>query len=187
MPWLGPLRVAYIYAQPFRLVNPYGLFAVMTTKRDEIVIEGSDDGRVWRTYEFRFKPGDVGRRPPLVAPHMPRLDWQMWFAALDDWRGEDWLLYFCLRLLQGSPPVSALMAHDPFAGRAPREVRTLLYRYRFTTGAEQRATGAWWHRELVAPYAPAFTLRDGQLAPAEEPLPDASAPRDSLDRGVRAH
>src|SRR5439155_11402649 len=68
--------------EPLRSVNGYGLFAVMTTTRPEIVIEGSDDGQTWLEYEFPYKVGDVRRRPPWVAPHQPRLDWQMWFAAL---------------------------------------------------------------------------------------------------------
>src|SRR6185437_4658084 len=73
---------------PFRSVNGYGLFAVMTTARPEIAIEGSDDGRTWREYPFRYKPSELDRAPRWVAPHQPRLDWQMWFAALrypPDW------------------------------------------------------------------------------------------------------
>src|SRR5258705_2867534 len=68
----------------FRLVNPYGLFAVMTTERPEIILEGSADGHTWVPYEFRYKPGRLDRRPAFVAPHQPRLDWQLWFAALED-------------------------------------------------------------------------------------------------------
>src|SRR5205807_2927415 len=68
--------------EPIRSVNGYGLFRVMTTERPEIVIEGSRDGVEWSEYGFRWKPGDVHRRPAFVAPYMPRLDWQMWFAAL---------------------------------------------------------------------------------------------------------
>src|SRR5207249_672010 len=66
---------------PFRLVNNYGLFSLMTTERPEIVVEGSDDAANWQEYEFKWKPGDVKRCPGFVAPHQPRLDWQMWFAA----------------------------------------------------------------------------------------------------------
>ena len=61
--------------EPLHLVSPYGLFAVMTTTRDEIVIQGSDDSVEWRDYEFRYKPGDVMRRPRWNVPHQPRLDW----------------------------------------------------------------------------------------------------------------
>ena len=68
---------------PLRSFNGYGLFRVMTTQRPEIVIEGSRDDQHWTEYEFRYKAGDVRRRPEFVAPYHPRLDWQMWFAALD--------------------------------------------------------------------------------------------------------
>src|SRR5204862_250335 len=88
-----PLRDAAA-AAPFRSVNFYGLFAVMTTKRPEIVIEGSDDGKTWLPYEFKWKPGDVNRRPAFTWFHMPRLDWQMWFAALGDWQQNLWVLAF---------------------------------------------------------------------------------------------
>src|SRR4029453_1643377 len=70
--WLGPLDFAYRVVAPFRVVNGYGLFAVMTTERMEIVIEGSADGQHWLPYEFRYKPGDLSRRPELIAPHLPR-------------------------------------------------------------------------------------------------------------------
>ena len=76
--------------EPLHIVSAYGLFAVMTTQRNEIVIEGSADGNEWREYEFRYKPGDVTRRPRWNIPHQPRLDWQMWFAALDEPRRLPW-------------------------------------------------------------------------------------------------
>ena len=72
------------FIEPLRIANAYGLFAVMTTQRDEIVLEDSYDGVDWREYEFRYKPGDVTRPPFWNIPHQPRQDWQMWFAALDD-------------------------------------------------------------------------------------------------------
>jgi predicted DCC family thiol-disulfide oxidoreductase YuxK len=87
------------WIEPLRSVNRYGLFAVMTTRRPEIVVEGSDDGRTWKEYEFRWKPGDVRRRPGFVAPHQPRLDWQMWFAALGSLEENPWFLNFLARLL----------------------------------------------------------------------------------------
>src|SRR5207245_7642518 len=51
-----------VWVEPFRSVNSYGLFRVMTTERPEIVVEGSDDGRTWLAHEFRYKPGDPSRR-----------------------------------------------------------------------------------------------------------------------------
>ena len=116
----GPLEDA---VAQFRSVNAYGLFAVMTTTRPEIVVEGSSDGVSWLAYEFKYKPGDVGRGLPWVAPHQPRLDWQMWFAALSEYEREPWFERFCRRLLEGSPAVLALLAGNPFPREPPRFVR----------------------------------------------------------------
>ena len=146
------------FVQPFRSVNSYGLFAVMTTTRDEIIVEGSNDGSEWKEYEFRYKPGDVNRRPPWVAPHQPRLDWQMWFAALQPFEGGGWFHRFCLRLLEGSPEVIALLATDPFPGRPPKYIRGTLYRYHFTSLATGRRTGAWWTRDRIGEYSPPISL-----------------------------
>jgi len=127
---------------PFRVVGSYGLFSVMTTSRPEIVIEGSDDGQEWREYVLRYKPGDVMRAPRWIAPHQPRLDWQMWFAALG--YPPTWFASFLERLL----------LRNPFPGRPPRYVRAVLYDYRFTDSAARRATGAWWQREEKGLYCP---------------------------------
>jgi hypothetical protein len=152
-----PLLVLHSWASPFRVVNGYGLFAVMTTTRPEIVVEGSEDGALWLPYEFRYKPGDVRRPPPFAAPHMPRLDWQMWFAALGDWRESPWFVGFEARLLEARPEVLALLARDPFEGRPPRYVRARLYRYRFTRLAEAAARGDWWTREEIGPFGPTLS------------------------------
>jgi predicted DCC family thiol-disulfide oxidoreductase YuxK len=143
---------------PFRSANGYGLFAVMTTTRPEIVIEGSDDGASWRAYEFRWKPGDVRRRPEFVAPHQPRLDWQMWFAALGGYEENPWLAGLFRRLLEGAPEVERLLAVNPFPARPPRFLRASLYDYRFTNSRERRSTGAWWRREPLGLYAPPVSL-----------------------------
>ena len=145
---------------PFQIINSYGLFAVMTTTRPEIVIEGSNDGVTWLAYEFKYKPGEVGRRPAWVAPHQPRLDWQMWFAALGDYQSDPWIVRFMARLLQGSPEVLGLLGRNPFPDGAPHYVRAQLYQYRFTTPAQKKSTGAWWSRELKGVYVPAVSLRN---------------------------
>jgi hypothetical protein len=130
-----------------RAVNGYGLFARMTTERPEIIIEGSIEGREWRSYRFRWKPGDPQRAPAFLALHMPRLDWQMWFAALRAPRVEAWLVSFCARILEGEPEVLALLESDPFSGRAPAFLRVTLYDYHFTSGSERDASGSWWKRK----------------------------------------
>jgi predicted DCC family thiol-disulfide oxidoreductase YuxK len=171
---LAPAFAAYRALAPVHVVNPYGLFAVMTVRRAEIVIEGSRDGRAWQPYEFRYKPGDVTQRPAFTTPHMPRLDWQMWFAALGDVRQNPWLVALCGRLLEGSAPVRALLARDPFGATPPRFVRATLYDYRFSTAAERRADGAWWVRRPTGTYLPALELVDGELRLAAVASADSS-------------
>ena len=147
------------WVSPLRTVNSYGLFAVMTRTRPEIEVEGSDDGVTWRPYEFRWKPGDLKRRPAFVAPHQPRLDWQMWFAALGNYRGNPWFMNFLLRLLEGSPEVLGLLPENPFPDRPPRYIRAVLYEYHFTDPATRRKTGEWWRRERKGLYCPEISLR----------------------------
>jgi lipase maturation factor 1 len=147
------------WLEPFHIVSTYGLFAVMTTKRYEIIIQGSNDGATWRDYEFKYKPEDLNRRPQWVAPYQPRLDWQMWFAALSSYRENPWFENLMVRLLQGSKPVLGLMARNPFPGAPPRYVRAVLYDYTFTTFAARRKTGDWWQRRLLGDYFPVAALR----------------------------
>ncbi|MBI2947101.1 MAG: lipase maturation factor family protein [Verrucomicrobia bacterium] len=154
-----PLVKLYQWIAPFRTINSYGLFAVMTTSRPEIIVEGSHDGQTWLAYEFRHKPGDLRRRPTFVAPHQPRLDWQMWFAALGDVRENPWFVNFAFRLLQGQPEVLALVAKNPFPGQPPKFIRALTYDYRFTTAGAHRKDGAWWRREYKSEYCPALSLQ----------------------------
>src|SRR5437667_806300 len=160
--WPRLLAVAYGRAETFRIVNGYGLFRVMTKDRDEIVIEGSADGFDWLPYEFKWKPGDVMRTPGWCAPHQPRLDWQMWFAALGTPRENPWLGGLIVQLLQGSPDVSRLLAKNPFPREPPRYIRAMFYRYRFTTLREHRQTGAWWKRQELREYLPTMSLNEIQ-------------------------
>ena len=155
-----PLRTRLValnrLIDPLRSVNAYGLFAVMTTSRPEIVVEGSNDGAEWREYLFRYKPSRPEDAPGTVAPHQPRLDWQMWFAALRP--PPNWFVAFLTRLLEGSPDVLKLLGANPFPDRPPRYVRALLYEYRMTDLETKLRTGAWWRRELVGTYFPTSSL-----------------------------
>ncbi len=163
--WEGkpaPIRRLQEWTAPLQIVNGYGLFRVMTTTRPEIVIEGSNDGVEWRAYEFRWKPGDPTRSPRFNIPHQPRLDWQMWFAALGNFRSRPFFQNLLARLLEGSPQVLALIETNPFPDGPPRHVRALRYEYRFTDFAARRATGQWWRRELIGPYSPVFSRRPGR-------------------------
>lgn len=133
---------------PFQIVNTYGLFAVMTTSRPEVVIEGSDDQVNWKEYSFKYKPGELHRELPLVAPHQPRLDWQMWFAALGEYQENEWVGGLLYRLMQGEPTVIGLMNRAPFQ-KPPHYMRALLYDYDFTTPEQRSRTGAVWQRRLL--------------------------------------
>ena len=155
-----PRALANLYErlQAFRIVSGYGLFRVMTKDRGEIILEGSSDGIDWLPYEFKWKPGDVKRAPGWCAPHQPRLDWQMWFAALGTPRENPWFIALIYRLLHGSHEVNDLLANNPFPDKRPRYVRAMFYRYRFTTRDELRLTGAWWKREELREYLPTLSL-----------------------------
>ena len=167
--WPEPAVALAEAAGPFRTINRYGLFAVMTTSRPEILVEGSGDGKVWKPYVFRWKPGELSRRPGFVEPHQPRLDWQMWFAALGSLEQNPWLEAFLSRLLEGSPDVLRLLRTNPFPGAPPRYVRALVYDYRFTSAEEKRRTGNWWKRELLGAYSPVFS--SGPESPARPSRP----------------
>jgi hypothetical protein len=152
-PW--PLEDFRRWVAPLRSMNAYGLFAVVTTSRPEIEIEGSRDGVTWLPYRFRWKPGEVDRRPRFLTPHMPRLDWQMWFAALaPSCRSQAWFLRFERRLLEGSPPVLRLLRQNPFPHAPPKYIRARLFLYRFT----RRGSNDWWTRDEVGVYCPTVSL-----------------------------
>jgi hypothetical protein len=141
---------------PLHLVNTYGAFGSVTRIRHEVIVEGACelDGP-WREYEFKGKPGDPTRRPPQVAPYHLRLDWLLWFVGISPRYGRDWFVPFVGHLLENDRATLALLRRNPFPDQPPTFVRATLYRYRFTTREERRATGAWWHRtrerELLRP------------------------------------
>ena len=148
------------WVEPLRSVNGYGLFRVMTTDRPELVLEGSRDGTRWESYGFRYKPGDVERRPGFVAPFQPRLDWQLWFAALSPGQSLGWLQHLGEGLRAGTPEVLSLLGRDPFPGKPPQYVRAVLYDYRFSTPEQRRRTGAWWVRTLEGTFVLAPATAD---------------------------
>ncbi|MDG2308294.1 MAG: lipase maturation factor family protein [Candidatus Binatia bacterium] len=143
--------------RPFHLTSRYGLFAVMTKTRPEVVLEGSDDGTTWTPYVFLWKPGAVDRAPAFVGPGMPRLDWQMWFDGLYFQRALEAggrvtnvvTPSLLARLQEGSPAVLDLLGPDPFGESPPRHVRWKLYDYQFTNPSERDASADWWKRRLL--------------------------------------
>jgi hypothetical protein len=151
------------------LVNSYGAFGTVGRERDEIVFEGTSDEPLreeseWRAYEFPCKPGDPLRRPCVVSPFQPRLDWQIWFAAMATPNQYPWTLHFVWKLLEGDRGVLRLLANDPFPEAPPRWVRARLYRYRFAEPDDP--SGAWWTRELLGDWLPPLSAKDPRLREA---------------------
>ena len=159
--WPRPVKALYGASLPFRTFNNYGLFAVMTKSRPEIVIEGSNDGEHWLPYEFKWKPGALDRRLRLVAPYQPRLDWQMWFAALGSYDQNPWFTNFLERILQGSPDVLGLLGSNPFPATPPRFLHAVLYDYHFTRSGDDAQF--WWKRDYKGLYCPTVSLRTPPL------------------------
>jgi hypothetical protein len=150
--WPAPIDLYRARCAPFCIANEYGLFRVMTTEYRDIVVEGSNDGQTWKAYEFKYKPQDLDRRPQFTTPHMPRLDWQMWFASLGDVSQNEWFTLFVDRLLSGSKPVLDLLNSNPFPHHPPKYIRATLYQYKFTDLPTRRATGDWWTRSDIGTY-----------------------------------
>ena len=147
---------------PFHLVNTYGAFGSVTKVRYEIIVEGTADVAVgeggWRTYEFKGKPGDPRRLPRQYAPYHLRLDWLMWFAAMESPLHHRWFIAFLVKLLEGDRATLKLLRLNPFPDHPPAAVRANLYRYRFSSVGEWRKDHAWWVREVVGDYLPALML-----------------------------
>jgi hypothetical protein len=150
------------FVSPFGISNGYGLFAVMTTERNEIIIEGSDDRVHWLEYELPFKPGDLKKAPPIVAPFQPRLDWQLWFASLSDFQSEPWFGHLMFHVLRGTPEVMHLFSKNPFPNTPPKYVRASFYRYQFTDPQTLFKSGQWWRRTYIGEYFPTASLNGPQ-------------------------
>jgi len=138
----------------FRIINNYGLFAVMTRERYEIEFQGTRDGKTWIAYPFRFKPQDPRRAPGIYAPYQPRFDWNLWFASFGTVSSNPWVMNVQERLLENEPDVLQLFAGNPFASAPPHAVRAVRWQYWFTTSNERARTGNWWNRRFLGEYSP---------------------------------
>jgi len=171
IPWV-PLPTSPVsWLEPYRIANRYGLFAVMTRGRYEIEFQGSNDGNTWTPYPFRYKPQDPRAPPGIYAPYQPRFDWNLWFASLDNWQQNRFVVFAEERLLTGSPSVLALFAGNPFRGAPPTQIRAVVWQYWFSDRAE-KDQGLWWRREFIGLYAPALEREpDGKFVITQFPEP----------------
>jgi lipase maturation factor 1 len=159
------------WLDPFRIANRYGLFEVMTHERYEIEFQGSNDGKNWIAYPFRYKPQAINRAPGIYAPYQPRFEWNLWFASLGSWREYRFVVWTEERLLKNDPDVLALFAENPFAEAPPKQVRAVIYQYWFTDLKTKHATGNWWRREVLGDYAPGLEREpDGKIVVLDFPV-----------------
>jgi hypothetical protein len=163
---LSPGQVMNTSFNRLHLVNTYGAFGSVGRERFEIIFEGTEDSVVtpetkWTAYEFKAKPGDPYRRPALIAPYQPRLDWQIWFAAMSTPDQYPWTLHFVWKLLHNDPGTLSLLAGNPFPGKPPRFIRAQFYRYEFAPPGNP--TGAWWKRTPAGSWLPALSADDPRL------------------------
>ncbi len=156
--------------EPFRIANRYGLFGIMTRGRYEIEFQGSEDGKTWIAYPFRYKPQNLSVPPGIYAPYQPRFDWNLWFASLGSWRDYPIVSSTEMRLLSNDNDVLTLFERNPFPHDPPRAVRAVIWQYWFTTISEKRSQGLWWRRQFMGLYAPTIERQaDGTIRAVDWP------------------
>ena len=163
---LSPQQIMNTSFNRLHLVNTYGAFGSVGKIRYEIVFEGTEDSVIgdqtrWKEYEFKAKPGHPGRRPAIIAPYQPRIDWQIWFAAMSTPDQYPWTLHFVWKLLHNDRGTLSLLAKNPFPDKPPRYVRAELFRYEFAPPADP--SGAWWNRTPLRLWLPPLSVDSLQL------------------------
>jgi len=163
---VSPRQIMNTSFDPFDLVNTYGAFGTVGRERLAVVFEGSDaddpsDDAEWRSYRYVALPADPHDRPPQIAPYQPRLDWQMWFAAMGSPDDYPFTLHLVWKLLHNDPGALELFRENPFPAKPPRWVRAVLYRYSFAPA--DNAEGVWWNREQLGLWLPALAADDQRL------------------------
>lgn len=146
---------------PLHVVNTYGAFGSVGRERNEIVFEGTSDSEitdqtVWKEYEFIAKPGDPRRAPRVIAPYQPRLDWQIWFAAMATPEQYPWTVHLVWKLLHNDSGTLSLLAGNPFPDTPPRYVRARFYRYEFAQPNDP--SGLYWKRTELGLWLPPMSV-----------------------------
>jgi hypothetical protein len=163
---ISPAQAMNRSFDPLELVNTYGAFGSVGRERLNVVFQGTDaavpdDHAVWRDYPYRALPVALNRRPPQVAPYQPRLDWQMWFAAMSTPDQYPWTLHLIWKLLHNDPGALGLLGGNPFPEKPPRYIRAVLYRYQFALPGNPAHD--WWTREPLGLWLPPLSATDPRL------------------------
>jgi Lipase maturation factor len=166
MNMLSPDQIMNTSFDPLDLVNTYGAFGTVGKERFNVVFEGttdndSTDNANWKPYIYKGLPVLPDKRPPQIAPYQLRLDWQMWFAAMDTPEDYAWTFNLIWKLLHNDPNAVNLFASSPFAGTSPKYIRAVLYKYSFANPGN--AQGLWWNRERIETWIPPMSANDPRL------------------------
>jgi hypothetical protein len=163
---ISPNQVMNTSFDPLDLVNTYGAFGSVGRERLTVVFEGTDavvpdDSARWRPYLYRAQPVAVDKRPVQIAPYQPRLDWQMWFAAMGEPSEYPWTINLIWKLLHNDSETLSLFGDNPFPKKPPRYIRAVLYRYAFAPPGN--AMKIWWNRQELGLWLPPLSARDPRL------------------------
>jgi lipase maturation factor 1 len=152
------IKIPAVVSQATYVVRSWGIghdfhiFPTMQTERHELQIEGSNDGKEWKVYQFKYKPGPLNQRPKFNVPHQPRLDWMIWFVPPQFPEFMYFFDRFITKLEQGSPEVLDLLANNPFPDGPPEYIRVQVFQYKFTDANEREATGNWWKYKYLGQF-----------------------------------
>ncbi len=163
---VSPQQIMNTSFEPLDLVNTYGAFGSVGRERLNVVFQGTDaavadDRAVWKDYPYAALPVAVNRRPRQIAPYQPRLDWQMWFAAMSTAREYPWTLHLVWKLLHNDPDALSLLGPNPFPDQPPRYIRAVLFQYKFARPGNPE--GNWWQRDELGLWLPALSADDPRL------------------------
>jgi len=147
--WQRLVEPLQALCEPWRLINTYHLFGHITRERVEPEFQ-VESGGTWYTLDLRHKPGDLKRPPDFVAPHQPRVDFQLWFYGLSFQHGMPEYVGALLDRLCHDPGAVQPLFAEPLPAD-PEAVRIAFWRYRFSPRQER---AAWWTREPIGSTRP---------------------------------
>ena len=170
---ISPRQIMNTSFDPLDLVNTYGAFGTVGRERLNVVFEGTDaevldDRATWKAFPYRALPVELNQMPRQIAPYQPRLDWQMWFAAMATPDEYPWTLHLLWKLLHNDPGALSLFGSNPFPEKPPRYIRAVLYRYQFEPPGNPE--GKWWKREELRTWLPPLSVDDPRLLEALKQL-----------------